>query len=89
VSGILEELPQEPDLPAAPPTSPETERRIYLDGWIAAPVYAFDRLAPGQTIAGPAIVESATTTVLLRLGDLAAVTPQGWLDIAVGSAAEA
>src|SRR5205085_1294900 len=48
VSGILEELPQEPDLPAGPPTSPETERRIYLDDWIAAPVYAFDRLAPSQ-----------------------------------------
>src|SRR5438270_49257 len=88
VSGILEELPQEPDLPAGPPTSPETERRIYLDDWIAAPVYAFDRLAPSQVISGPAIVESATTTVLLRPGDRAAVTPQGWLDIAVGSAAE-
>ena len=88
VSGILEELPQEPDLPAGPPTSPETERRIYLDDWIAAPVYAFDRLAPSQVISGPAIVESATTTVLLRPGDRAAVTAQGWLDIAVGSAAE-
>jgi len=88
VSGILEELPQEPDLPAGPPTSPETERRIYLDDWIAAPVYAFDRLAPSQVISGPAIVESATTTVLLRPGDRATITPQGWLDIAVGSAAE-
>jgi len=88
VSGILEELPQEPDLPAGPPTSPETERRIYLDDWIAAPVYAFDRLAPSQVITGPAIVESATTTVLLRPGDRATITPQGWLDIAVGSAAE-
>src|SRR3954447_4475374 len=88
VSGILEELPQEPDLPAGPPTSPETERRIYLDDWIAAPVYAFDRLAPSQVISGPAIVESATTTVLLRPGDRATITPQGWLDIVVGSAAE-
>jgi N-methylhydantoinase A len=89
VSGILEELPQGPDLPAAAPTSPETERRIYLDDWVAAPVYAFDRLAPAQVITGPALVESATTTVLLRPGDRAAITPQGWLDIAVGSAAEA
>jgi N-methylhydantoinase A len=89
VSGILEELPQEPDLPAAPPTPPETERRIYLDDWVAAPVYAFDRLAPTQTIAGPAIIESATTTVLLRPGDRATLTPQGWLDIAVASAAAA
>src|SRR5436190_4281032 len=88
VSGILEELPQEPNLPAAPPVPPEGERRIYFDEWVTAPVYAFDSLAPAQTIAGPAIVESATTTVLLRPGNRAAVTPQGWLDIAVGSAAE-
>ena len=45
--------------------------------------------ARGRSIAGPAIVESAMTTVLLRPGDRATVTPQGWLDIAVGSAAEA
>ena len=89
VSGILEELPQEPELPAASPTFSQAERRIYLDDWIAAPVYAFDRVAPAQVIAGPAIVESATTTVLLRPGDRATVTPQGWLGIAVGSAAEA
>jgi N-methylhydantoinase A len=86
VSGILEELPQEPNLPAAPPTPPQAKRRIYLEDWVAAPVYAFDALAPAQTIAGPAIIESATTTVLLRPGDHAAVTPQGWLDIAVTAA---
>jgi len=40
-------------------------------------------------VAGPAIVESATTTVLLRPGDRATVTPQGWLDIAVPSSAAA
>src|SRR5437764_2456515 len=62
VSGILEELPQEPSLPAAPPASPRGERRIYLENWVAAPVYAFDALTPAQTIAGPAIVESAMTT---------------------------
>ena len=33
------------------------------------PAYAFDHLAPGQEIDGPAIVESAMTTVLLRPGD--------------------
>src|SRR3954447_13961505 len=89
VSGILEELPQEPTLPTAPPVPPEGERRIYFDEWVTAPVYNFDDLAPAQTIAGPAIVESATTTVLLRPTDRATVTPQGWLDIAVGAAAAA
>jgi N-methylhydantoinase A len=85
VSGILEELPQEPNLPAASPTPPADERRIYFEDWVTAPVYAFDALAPAQPIPGPAIVESATTTVLLRPGDHATVTPQGWLDIAIPS----
>jgi N-methylhydantoinase A len=81
VSGVLAELPQEPALPAASPATPRGERRIYLDDRISAPVYDFDGLAPAQTIAGPAIVESAMTTVLLRPGDRATVTPLGWLDI--------
>jgi len=83
VAGILAALPQEPALPAAPPTAPRAERRIYLAEWLAAPVYDFDALAPTQTIAGPAIVESAMTTVLLRPGERATVTPLGWLDIAI------
>jgi N-methylhydantoinase A len=83
VSGVLEELPQEPALPAAAPHLPQGRRRIYLDDWTEAPVYAFDALAPGQSIAGPAIVESAMTTVLLRPGDAATVTERGWLDIGI------
>jgi N-methylhydantoinase A len=83
VSGMLGELPQEPDLPAAPPAPPSGERRIYLDDWVTAPVYRFGALGPGQLIAGPAIIEAATTTVLLRPGDHATGTAQGWLDIAV------
>ena len=39
----------------------------------------------GQAIAGPAIIELAMTTVLLRPGDAATVTAQGWLDIAIRS----
>ena len=84
VAGILSALPQEPSLPEASPAVPRSERPIYLDSWIPAPVYDFDHLAPGQAIAGPAIVESAMTTVLLRPSDRASVTRLGWLDIAVG-----
>src|SRR5258708_7324335 len=83
VAGILSALPQEPHLPEAPPTTPRSERRIYLDDWISTPVYDFDTLAPAQTISGPAIVESAMTTVLLRPGERATVTALGWLDIVI------
>jgi N-methylhydantoinase A len=86
VAGILSALPQEPHLPEAPPTIPRSERRIYLDDWVSAPVYDFDALAPAQTIAGPAIVESAMTTVLLRPGERATVTALGWLDIVISHA---
>ena len=83
VAGILSSLPEEPHLPDGPAAAPRSERRIYLDDWVMTPVYDFDALAPAQAIAGPAIVESAITTVLLRPGDRATVTPLGWLDIAI------
>jgi N-methylhydantoinase A len=83
VAGILADLPSEPELPAAPPGPPRGERRIWLDDWLTAPVYDFAVLAREQTITGPAIVEAAMTTVLLRPGDRGSVTPLGWLDIAV------
>ena len=41
-------------------------------------------LGAGQALAGPAIVESDTTTVLLRAGDAARFDVRGWLDVAVG-----
>ena len=72
-------------MPARPPASPASRRRIYLGGWREVPVYAFDALAPGQAIDGPAVIEAATTSVLLRPGDLSRTTSLGWLDIAVGS----
>jgi N-methylhydantoinase A len=85
VIGQLPALPQEPALPARPPAKPRGERCVYLAGWHEVPAYDFDALAPGQEIAGPAIIESATTTVLLRAGDRMRTTPFGWLDVAVGA----
>jgi N-methylhydantoinase A len=48
------------------------------------PVYDFAAIAADQALAGPAIVESDTTTVLLRPGDTARFDARGWLDITVG-----
>jgi N-methylhydantoinase A len=83
VIGVLPALPEEPRRPASAPAGPCGERRIYLGDWLTVPVYDFDALAPGQALQGPAIAESAMTTVLLRPENGAVVTPHGWLDIAV------
>ena len=84
VIGVLPGVPDEPTLPESPAAEPRDERRIWLRDWITVPVFDLEALAPGQSIEGPAIVESAMTTVLLRPGNRASVTPHGWLDIAVG-----
>ena len=64
--------------------APMAHRRIRLETGLAdAPVYDFGALAPDQRLAGPAIVESATTTVLLLPGDEARMDARGWLDMGV------
>jgi N-methylhydantoinase A len=85
VVGELPALPEEPRLPARAPTAPRSRRRVYLDGWREVPVHDLDAVTPGQVVVGPAIVESATTTALLRAGERATVTPLGWLDIRIMS----
>jgi N-methylhydantoinase A len=55
-------------------------RRAQIEGVEAElPVFDFTALAAGQEIAGPAIVESDTTTVLLLPGDMARMDGHGWL----------
>ena len=48
------------------------------------PVHRLDALTPGDELKGPALFESATTTVLVREGEHVRVTPHGWLDIRLG-----
>jgi len=66
---------------AAPAAEAKSRRRVYLDGWTDVPVHDFAALAPGQALSGPAVVESDTTTVLLRDKETARFDPRGWLDI--------
>ena len=82
VIGRLPALPAEQArrvTPAAP-----RSRRVYLERWMEIPVYEMDGLAEGQEVKGPAIFESATTTVLIRERERARVTAEGWLDIRLG-----
>jgi N-methylhydantoinase A len=76
---------------AAAPASTSTHdrdtarrRRVYLGDWTEVPVHGLDALTPGDEMKGPALFESATTTVLVREGEHVRVTPQGWLDIRLG-----
>jgi N-methylhydantoinase A len=85
VIGELPALPQEPALSARPAARPSGERRIYLGQWRDVPIYQFDALAPGQVIDGPAVIESATTSVLLRSADRLRTTAFGWLDVEVAA----
>jgi N-methylhydantoinase A len=62
---------------------PKGQRMVYLGGWTEVPVFDFLALGADQVIAGPAIVESDTTTVLLRPTDSARFDARGWLDVAV------
>ncbi|MGH7417567.1 MAG: hydantoinase/oxoprolinase family protein, partial [Candidatus Rokuibacteriota bacterium] len=80
VIGRLPALPAEQTRRAGAPATPR-RRRVYLERWIEVPVYGMDGLPDGQEVKGLAIFESATTTVLIRAGERALVTPQGWLDI--------
>jgi N-methylhydantoinase A len=62
----------------------KSHRRVHLGTWMEVPVFDFSALGVGQALAGPAIVESDTTTVLLRTSDAACFDARGWLDIMVG-----
>ena len=86
-ASVIGRLPPPAGVAATPGTAPsaaKAQRRVYLGGWIEVPVYDFGVLADGQSITGPAIVESDTTTVLLRQGDAAQFDARGWLDLMVG-----
>ena len=81
VVGRLPVLPADEAVAAGRALAPPVRRRVWLGGWAEVPVYRLDGLPAGHQVKGPAVFESATTTVLLREGELATVTPRGWLDI--------
>ncbi|SIO64225.1 N-methylhydantoinase A [Bradyrhizobium erythrophlei] len=61
--------------------SPRATRQAFFGGWREVPVYSLDALQPGHSLAGPAIIEAETTTVLVDSGDRVTVNALGWLDI--------
>ena len=83
VIGELPRLPEEPKKISDTKVGQSKQRNIYLSGWQDVTVYDLESLSPGATVAGPAIIESATTTIVLRKGDDAVITSNLWLDISV------
>ena len=58
-------------------------RRVYLGEWTEASTYAADSLPSGAEIAGPAILESDFTTILVWPGDHATVDAMGGVQLRV------
>lgn len=56
-------------------------RRVYLGAWTDAPVYWFDDLMPGMVLQGPALVDSASTSVLVLAGSTASIDHLGSIQI--------
>jgi len=81
VIGRLPELPAETAAMGAAGIGAVRRRRVYLGRWAEVPVLDMAALSPGDEVKGAAIVESPTTTVLIRAGERATVTRGGWLDI--------
>jgi N-methylhydantoinase A len=71
-------------LPAPKGSVPKlTSRKIYFaaTGWIDAPVARFEAMKPGEPLAGPAVVESSFTTVVVDPGTVATRTEGGGLQV--------
>ncbi|MCW2242021.1 hydantoinase/oxoprolinase family protein [Azospirillum canadense] len=67
------DLPTQPAGPSDPAPAWRGRRSAYLGGFRELDVYWFDDLRHGMRISGPAIVESASTTILVGPGRVAAV----------------
>jgi N-methylhydantoinase A len=83
VLGVLPTLPAEPEIRRAVGSAPTRTRRVFIGHWVEVPVYDLETVGSGLELVGPAVFESATTTVIVRDGEAVTVTPYGWLDIRV------
>jgi len=68
----------------------DRSRPVYFanEGWVSAIVRRFDSIACGESVSGPAIVESPFTNVVLEAGAVAERKPSGSLSIAPGAASD-
>jgi N-methylhydantoinase A len=65
------EMPKRPDNLVAPEKAIASQRPVFFDeagGFVDCNIFHFDRLAPGSSINGPAILEGMDSTVLINPG---------------------
>lgn len=70
--GLLPNLPARSEEGAKHEPAPREFRRVWIDatqGWCRTPVYDGADLRPGASIAGPAIIDEGTTTIVAGAGD--------------------
>ncbi len=73
---------------AEQPAGPERSRtrRAFLSGdWREVAAMQLDGLRDGETFTGPALLDSETTTILLREGDRGRFDARGWLLVEVAA----
>lgn len=70
------EISRQPLGPSDPAAAFKTTRQVYFQergDFIPTPTYQFDRLRPGMEIAGPAVIESDITTIVVNPNDRASM----------------
>jgi N-methylhydantoinase A len=78
--GVIDPLPQARHEAAAGSPTPRQHRNVWIDagaGWRDTPVYEGHALRAGHVVAGPAIVDEQTTTLLIGDGDRLVVDASG------------
>ena len=81
--GKLPRIAQLDQLEVEDHAAPVGSRRVYLEDWCEAQIYAADKLPSGTEITGPAILESEFTTILIWPGDRASVDAMGGVELEV------
>ncbi|MGQ4274662.1 hydantoinase/oxoprolinase family protein [Terrihabitans sp. B22-R8] len=74
-------LPNQTEQKADAQAARSGTRTLYLGRPVEAGIYRFEALAPGMSVAGPAIIESTSTTILVGEGRQARLDRTGSLDL--------
>jgi N-methylhydantoinase A len=86
-TGVATRIESRPQPLRADKPRPRETRPVYFEGegrWVDCPVYWRGDIAPGATLAGPAVVEQLDATTVLYPRDAARVDAYGNILIAVG-----